>query len=103
MPTALVSLVREARRAGVQFDRAPNGSLLLRAPKLAAPLAKMLRAREEDVVKLYDWSHASVSESAPCVLCRQPAILRDPAEDRPCHKVCVDALLRPAQPGGGHD
>jgi len=93
---ALVNLVAQGHRAGVQIGRAPDGSLLLRAPKPAAPLARQLRAREAEVLQLWDWRPAPVAEPAPCLLCGRPAILRDPVEHRPCHKVCIDPLLRPA-------
>jgi hypothetical protein len=40
--------------------------------------------------RLWDWSHARVADPAPCRLCGRPALLRHPANDSPCHKVCAD-------------
>lgn len=97
MATSVTALVAEACAVGVQIGYTADGALTLRAPKIAAPLARALRARETEVLKLFDWTHARVAEAAPCALCHRPAILRDPAESRPCHKVCVDALIRPSR------
>lgn len=96
MAAPLVILVAQARAAGVVIARGTESALTLRAPRAAAALARQIRARDADVLKLYDWSHAPVSESAPCVLCLQPSVLRDPAEGTPCHKVCCDPLMRAA-------
>jgi hypothetical protein len=98
-PAALVVLLTRARLADIDVSRSDTGKLVLRAPKDAVRLATRLRHRETHVLALYDWSHAPLGERRPCVLCRKPAVLRDPAEGRPCHKACCDALLyRPSSP-----
>lgn len=97
MAASITSLISQACAVGVQIGHAADGELTLRAPKIAGPLARALRAREFEVLQLFNWTHARVAEPAPCVLCRRPAILRDPVENRPCHKVCVDALIRPTR------
>jgi len=96
MAAPLVILVAQARTAGVVIARGTEGALTLRAPRTAAALARQIRARDADVLRLYDWSHAPVSEPAPCVLCLQLSVLRDPAEGAPCHKVCCGPLMHTA-------
>jgi hypothetical protein len=100
MAIPLVRLVADAAEAGVVIARGEHGSLTLRAPRESIALAKQLRARDIAVLGLYDWRHAAVAEPKPCLLCRLPAILRDPVEHRPAHKVCVDLLIRPAPSKG---
>jgi hypothetical protein len=51
-----------------------------------------------DLVRL-DWSRAAVRDPQPCIICGQPAILRHPVNQRPCHKVCHDQ--RADQAAGG--
>jgi predicted RNase H-like nuclease len=94
MAAPLVILVAQSRRAGVVMERARDGALGIRAPREAGALAKQLRAREVDVLQLFDWYHARLGEPEPCLLCGQPAILRDPVENRPCHKVCCGQIVR---------
>jgi hypothetical protein len=100
MAGPLVALVAEAVAAGVLIDRGANGVLTLKAPKSAGPLAKQLRARQSEVLQLFDWHRAQLGDPLPCLLCGQPALLRDPVDRRPCHKVCVDQLLNAAQSQG---
>lgn len=40
--------------------------------------------------RLLDWRHAKVGDPAPCVLCRKPALMRDPDTQQPKHKVCSE-------------
>lgn len=42
---------------------------------------------------LLDWRHATVGDPMPCVLCRRPALLRDPDTHQPKHKVCAEQAL----------
>lgn len=97
MSAPILDLINRARTAGVLVGRGADGTLTLRAPEAAAPLAKQLRQRQADVLALFDWRRARVADDPqPCLLCHRPAILRDPVEHRPAHKVCVDRLIRPA-------
>ncbi|GAA3037103.1 hypothetical protein [Streptomyces glomeratus] len=43
--------------------------------------------------ELLDWRHAQVGDPAPCVLCRSPALMRDPDTNQPKHKVCAEQAL----------
>ncbi|MGH6654096.1 MAG: hypothetical protein ACRDVE_02690 [Actinocrinis sp.] len=90
---SLVDLVAAARYAGVRIERTAEGPLGLKARERAARYARALRQREADVLALYDWTHADTGDPKPCALCGKSAILRDPVERRPCHKVCSDRLL----------
>lgn len=101
MAAPVVSLLAEACAAQVEISRDARGALLLRAPQNAVALARRLRDRQAEVLLLFDWTHAALDESAPCVLCGRPALLRDPADRRPCHKVCVDRLLHRAATARG--
>ncbi len=102
MAAVLVDLVVQARKAGVVIARGRNGGLEIEGPRAAAAYAMTLRERDADVLALYDWHGAQLGEPQPCRLCGALAILRDPVDRRPCHKVCVDRLLieaaRPAPP-----
>ncbi|MCW2904589.1 MAG: hypothetical protein JWO67_6854, partial [Streptosporangiaceae bacterium] len=43
-----------------------------------------------------DWRAATVPEKAGrCVLCHKWAILRDPYDRQPCHKVCFETSISP--------
>jgi hypothetical protein len=93
----LVLLVARAVNAGVRIGRSRAGALTLNGrTEEGRALGEQLRAREADVLQLYDWYHARLDEPERCLLCGQYAILRDPVEHRPCHKVCINALIRPA-------
>lgn len=96
MAAPIIALLAEACAAQVEISRDARGALLLRAPQDAVTLGRRLRVREADVLRLFDWTQAVLDDPAPCVLCHRPAMLRDPVERRPCHKVCVDRLLRRA-------
>jgi hypothetical protein len=101
MTALLVDLVAQARAAGVVISRGRDGALLLEAPNGAAAYAMTLRERDVDVLALYDWHGAQLGDPQPCRLCGDLALLRDPISRKPCHKVCVDALLhadRPTRP-----
>jgi hypothetical protein len=89
----LVLLLARARAAGVALTRPGKGTLDFQAPDGAAELAALLRKREPGLLASFDWRGAGVAEPAPCLLCGRPALLRDPAERAPAHKMCVDALL----------
>ncbi|WP_159061199.1 hypothetical protein [Streptomyces europaeiscabiei] len=43
--------------------------------------------------ELLDWRHATVGDPAPCVICRRPALMRDPDTHQPKHKVCAEQAL----------
>lgn len=95
-------LLHRARAAGVTLTRTPRGTLALEIPPEADPLAPALHAAEAHLLALFDWRRAPVAGPLPCLICRRPALLRDPAEHRPAHKVCVDVLLA-AGPIPGQD
>lgn len=101
MATALVILLSQARELGVTVSRRHDGSLAIQTPAAADTLARALRARDAEVLRLFDWRRAGVDAAAPCVLCGGAALLRDPAEGRACHKVCADVLLSSTGPGTG--
>jgi hypothetical protein len=90
----VILLIRRARRAGVTVSRTAKGAVAFDIPAGAAELAAELREREQQVAALFDWRHATVAQPAPCLLCARPALLRDPADQLPAHKVCADRLLR---------
>lgn len=95
MATPLMLLIRYAHEAGVEITRRPDYTLKILTPDSADSIARAVRSRDQDVLKLYDWSHAGVGDPMPCLLCERSALLRDPVEGRPCHRVCCDAILRP--------
>lgn len=70
----LVILVRRVSAARLRLTRSPDGGLAIRGPRSRADLAAQLRARQADVVLLFDWSHARLDEPKPCVICRRPAL-----------------------------
>lgn len=43
--------------------------------------------------ELLDWRHAQIGDPKPCVICRRPALLRDPDTKQPKHKVCAEKAL----------
>ena len=103
MATPLVVFIRQAWEIGVELSRHTDGTLAIRTTKAADTVARALRSRDAEVLQLFDWTRARVEDPQPCLLCGQPAILRDPVEHRPAHKVCVDALIRvPTEPRKGH-
>ena len=104
MSTTLITLLARARTAGIKLSRHPDGGLRIQAPATAAPIAKTLRARQADVLPLLgalgldpvvlNWRDAWLADDpAPCVICRRPALLRDPYDNRPMHKTCAERLL----------
>jgi len=93
MTTPIVTLMAQAAAAGVRVQRTREDHLDILGPPAAAPVAKLVRSRAAEVLRLFDWTHAAVTAPAPCLLCEKPAILRDPANSKPCHKVCADATL----------
>lgn len=97
MATPLVALLVQARTLDITFGLRADGGLRIDTPKSAATFARALRARDADVLALFDWRRARVADDPqPCLICHRPAILRDPAEHRPAHKMCVDRLIRPS-------
>jgi hypothetical protein len=93
----VILLLQRARAVGVTVGRTGRGALVLDIPPRAAGLAAALHACEPQLLALFDWRRAPVAQRAPCLLCRRPALLRDPADHRPAHKVCVDDLLLAAR------
>lgn len=94
MATPLVLLVQQAHQIGVRVERRRDGSLGIRTGAAADTVARALRARDVEVLRLFDWTGAQLGDPAPCLLCGGPAMLRDPVDGRPCHKVCADRLIR---------
>lgn len=62
--------------------------------------ARVPKRRMPELAALRDWRRTSLGLPAPCILCRRPALLREPIERHPCHKVCADALLHQAAEKG---
>lgn len=48
-----------------------------------------------------DWSRHRIGPLAPCLLCGQPALLRDD-RGRPCHKICAEAVQDRAELADWH-
>lgn len=95
MATPLVLIVQQAHQIGIRFERRRDGSLGIRTNAAADTVARALRARDAEVLRLFEWRNASVADAASCLLCSKPTILREPVDSRPCHKICCDALLHP--------
>lgn len=104
--TGLISLVLQARKVGLVLDKGEGGRLIVRGDRKHEHLVRQLLARKTDVLTLVDlftgrrptldWSLAKVGDQpGRCVLCRGWAILRDPYDSTPCHKVCVEQQLAP--------
>ena len=89
----LILTLQRARAAGVTISRTAKNVVTLDIPPDATEPAAALHGREQQISALFDWRQAPVTKPAPCLLCTRPALLRDPAEHTPAHKVCVDALL----------
>lgn len=91
----IVITLARAHAAGVAVSRTGKGTLVIDAASgaSAADLAALVRAREQQVLALFDWRRAIVADPESCLLCARPALLRDPAEHCAAHKVCVDVLL----------
>jgi hypothetical protein len=107
--TSLVQMLTKARAAGFALTKNPDGTLTVRGSKSEAALVRVLLARKLEVltfvdlyngrITLLDWRHATVGEHpARCVLCRRPALLRDPFDGLPMHKTCVERALTPQRP-----
>jgi hypothetical protein len=91
-----VLLLRRAREAEVIVARSVRGTLALDIAPEADTFAPALLACESHLLALFDWRRAPGAGPAPYPLCHAPALPRDPAEHRPAHQVCVDALLHGA-------
>lgn len=104
--TGLISLVIQARQVGLVLDQGEGGRLIVRGDREHERLVRQLLDRKAEVLTLVDlftgrraaldWSQAKVgAQPGRCVLCRSWAILRDPFDDTPCHKVCAEQQLSP--------
>lgn len=102
--TALLELLADARRAGLVLAR-EDDRLVIRGPREHEQLVKSLLARKPDVLTVLDayngtvtgldWRHARVLvEPRPCVLCGRRALLAEPYDQQPCHKICAEAAIR---------
>ena len=102
--SALIEQVAQALAAGATIGR-DGEDLVLRGPRSARPALKALSGHKADVLSLVDsiagrtaglnWRDATVGErSGRCVLCRRWALLRDPRDGQPMHKVCAEQALR---------
>lgn len=107
MSAHLIHLLIEARRAGLDLARGPEGKLIVRGPRTAGTLVRRLLDRKDHILDGYvdvysgaaeclNWKSATVAERAKrCILCGQWAILRDPIENKPLHKVCAEDGIHP--------
>lgn len=115
MTAPLLELLAEARRAGLAASRQRDGQLVIRGPRQHEHLVRALLARKDDVLSVLsvyvgdvpslDWRRATVlGDYRPCALCKRNALLVEPYDNRPCHKVCAEAAIRwgsvPAVRGG---
>ncbi|MFF0245041.1 hypothetical protein ACWEU6_05225 [Streptosporangium sandarakinum] len=109
MSSHLIHLLIEARQAGLDLVRGPEGKLIVRGPRTAGSLVRRVLDRKDHILHGYvdfysgkagclNWRTAAVSERAKCcVLCGRWSILRDPIENRPMHKVCAENSIRPTR------
>lgn len=107
MSTHLIHTLIEARRAGLDITRGPEGKLIVRGPRTAGHLVTRILDRKEQILDGYvdfysgtagclNWRTAVVGDRAKrCILCGHWAILRDPIEGKPMHKVCAENSIRP--------
>jgi hypothetical protein len=91
--TPLVLVVQQAHQLGIRLTKRRDGSIAIRTTAATDTVARALRSRDAAVLRLYDWSRARLDDPAPCLLCSRSAMMRDPVDGRPCHKVCVGPLL----------
>ncbi len=105
MTIPLLDLLASARRAGLLLGRREDGQLLIRGPREHEPLVRSLLVRKAEVLAILavydgtvtglDWRHArALDKKQPCALCRRPALLIEPYDNRPAHKVCAEAAIR---------
>jgi len=105
MTAPLLDLLASARRAGLILTRQAEGQLVIRGPRTHEQLVQSLLARKPDVLTVLavyagevtglDWRHARVlDKKQPCTLCRRPALLVEPYDQRPCHKTCAETMIR---------
>jgi len=105
MTAPLLELLASARRAGLIFTGQADGQLVIRGPRRHEQLVRSLLARKPDVLTVLaaytgevtglDWRHVRVlNEPRLCALCGRPALLFEPYDQRPCHKVCAEAAIR---------
>ncbi|MFI1148712.1 hypothetical protein [Streptomyces sp. NPDC020817] len=52
------------------------------------------------IPQFLDWRHARIGDPAPCVICRRPALMRDPGTQQPKHKVCAERALAESRAEG---
>lgn len=109
MTAHLIHTLIEARQAGLELARGPAGKLIVRGPRAESPLVRRLLDRKGHILDGYvdvysgaadrlNWRAATVSEKAKrCILCGHWAILRDPVEGKPLHKVCAENGIRPKE------
>jgi hypothetical protein len=102
----LIHILIEARRAGLELARGPEGKLIVRGPRMASYLVIRILDHKEQILDGYvdfysgaagclNWRTAVVGEKAKrCILCGRWAILRDPIEGKPLHKVCAENGIR---------
>ena len=56
----------------------------------AEPIKKASASKAYRSQRADDWAHTIVGDRpSPCIHCGQPAMLRDPYTDRPCHMTCA--------------
>lgn len=101
----LIRALIAARAAGATITR-DGDRLIVRGPQAVRPYAQALIARKDEALTLVDyltgtasalvWRTAKVADRpGRCVLCGKPALLLDPYDGKPTHKVCAEAALAP--------
>lgn len=109
MRPPLIKTLIEARAAGLVLRRGPDGKLIVRGPRAAEDTVRAVLARKAEILAHYvdlysgsvdclNWRSARVADRAKrCILCSGWAILRDPVDNLPTHKVCAEQQLRAPQ------
>lgn len=106
----LIRTASAARAAGATITR-DGDRLIIRGPAAVKPYAAALLARKDEVLTLVDvlagaattvdWRGATLAtKPGRCVICGGKALLLDPYDRKPMHKVCAEgALTTPAMEG----
>ncbi len=105
MTTPFLSLIADARRAGLTAARLADGQLVIRGPRAHEALVRALLDRKAEVLAVLavfngeaprlDWRREPIlADYQPCALCRRSTLLVEPYDHRPAHKTCAEAMVR---------
>ncbi len=94
MTAPFLSLISDARRAGLTAARLPDGQLVIRGPRAQESLVRALLDRKAEVLTVLPVFEPILGDYKPCALCGRSTWLIEPYDGRPCHKTCAEAVLR---------